>query len=1625
MAQFTYAQLQLFATSGTVPFLNTVQNGMYRLLLESSGWVLYIMSYIILFFYRQVSNIIAKYTLPLITLFYLDFDRGPNRKTRRTRQSIQSCPIICLDYRYAVYTAYCLYPWWNFIFGGANRWYTCFSNSLDTGYERLEVPTKWFEQYAILWPPNGIITSCFMFALVLFTQACIFSRVFMYCYQCKAKETKRPWTYIFRMTFASTRKLFSNLLHQFHWTNPFKQLSVLAVYAFSSEEASLHEGMISWDTEAIPAVLDNSANTHIWNRRDDFVPGSMVYFDDNENVGVVTIGNETSRPIGIGVVRTFIRDNAHQLHETLLEKTLFFPASPVNVISVTHLAKQYEDDTGTWIKTFRNRSEFSWNHGKRFVEFHHPTSNLPVINLLTRKHELQALCTLLEQAQVAPQPAPLTTCQTCLPTDSIDGLCFVGDNIQQAQGDPRYRFTDKETLPIPLSVGNKARLTRDGINDTVTIESTRLDELTQVPYYSVELADGHAIEVTKEFLFPLNEPDLLQIPITKEQVQDHIDALDIDALEALLNPPEDTELLKEFMAWHSRLGHMPFDKMFLLGKVGMLPKRFTQLQKKKLLCPSCCIAKAKRRAWRTRAEPGKLRSKADTAPGDATSMDHVISAQPGLVPRMDSKHTRERISSGCVFFDHVSGLSYTHMQTSCDNEQTIEAKHAYERFATIHGVKLKRFHADNGIFAENAFREVIAESPGQSITYCGVGAHHQNGLVERHIGNLTFGGRAGLLHAQRRWPQAIGTILWPFAWKVHERKYNHFNLDNDGRSPAMNKFTGIDARPDVRDFHPFGCPVFVLDSKIQGKGAIPKWNPRARVGVYLGHSPCHAGSVALVLNPKTLIVSPQYHLVFDDEFSTVPFMRDGEVPPHWSELVQHSAELVTNEEFDLATTWANSYIDNDTEAALDEEVLQSPNPSNMLNQQLEQTPTSSMRNQEEQVIVPEEATPNKAIVPEEASINTRRRLRTVQFEANPLDIVNDEPTSNALLFPTMPDLNRVTSRKSTRTRKKPERYGFSVMSAKRIFGTFITCAAFMSLGNIVNIVNTCPNSSLIQQACLHVERVNTHLDGTLNQMHHLVLAAVAGDNDTYNLGEMLKQEDKGDFIQSMLKEVQDHESKGHWTLMERTEIPPGIKTILSVWSFKRKRYPDGRVLKHKARLAAHGGMQTWGVDYWETYAPVVNWLSVRTLMTMSVIHELETKSIDFVLAFPQADLKIPVWMELPYGFEFEGSRKYILRLNKNLYGLCNASKNFWDFLKDGLEARGYNRQSNSDQCVFIGKDAIVLVYVDDCIIIQKKGSTATDDLIRDLQEGDEKYTFTNDGDLEKYLGVDVRRHKDGSIELTQKHLIQRLLEVIGVTKDMNMKKTPAIKPLLFKDILGLSRKHAWNYRQAVGMLNYLSGTTRPDISMAVHQAARFCIDPRLSHERAIYRIGKYLLLTADKGIIIKPVTSKGLECYVDADFAGGWNLSDADEASSVYSRTGYVIMYAGCPVHWLSKLQSEVALSTTESEYIALSQAMRDVIPLISLLEEINEIFPIHTPTPKIHCKVWEDNNGCIVLANEGKFSPRTKHIAIKYHHFREKVRDGTIKVHPIDTKEQTADIFTKPLDESLFIHLRLKLCGW
>jgi hypothetical protein len=141
-----------------------------------------------------------------------------------------------------------------------------------------------------------------------------------------------------------------------------------------------------------------------------------------------------------------------------------------------------------------------------------------------------------------------------------------------------------------------------------------------------------------------------------------------------------------------------------------------------------------------------------------------------------------------------------------------------------------------------------------------------------------------------------------------------------------------------------------------------------------------------------------------------------------------------------------------------------------------------------------------------------------------------------------------------------------------------------------------------------------------------------------------------------------------------------------------------------------------------------------------------------------------------------------------------------------------------------------------------------------------------------------------------------------------------------------------------------------------HQTACFSNQPILTHKKLITRIGHYLLDTRKRGIFYKPDITKGLECYVDADFAGSWSQANADNTENVLSRTGYVIMYANFPILWVSRLQTEIALSTTEAKYITLSQALCNLFPLITLLKGINNVFPMHIRIPMFVCKVHEDN---------------------------------------------------------------------
>eukprot|EP00978_Attheya_sp_CCMP212_P007527 scaffold17426_cov58-Attheya_sp.AAC.7 len=444
---------------------------------------------------------------------------------------------------------------------------------------------------------------------------------------------------------------------------------------------------------------------------------------------------------------------------------------------------------------------------------------------------------------------------------------FVSNEITiDSEVDPAivaYDPSDADMLQH-YAVGAKVWYTRQGHNSLGAITAVDTSDPARAPIYTVALQDGTTMRTAPGYLRTPDAPDIALIPVTR---YDYIRALSLiseDAAQRIAKPKALTPLAQEFLSWHDHLDHLPMKQMINLAKTDKLPCKFLQLQGSLPLCASCSFGNASKRSC-----TGQL-----------------ISAQAGLVPQLSGDRlTHERIWAATIFIDHVSGFVYAHWMRAISSVETLAAKHAWEHIAATYG---------------------HAESLGQQVTYCGVGAHHQNGLAENTVKQFTLKGRTLLLHAKRHWPEAITTILRHFALKAGVKVHNDFKLDNDGKTPVQKFSTGDTGNIEhaLRDHHTWGCPVYILDKRLQSSSVgPPKWEPRSRLGIYLGHSPFHAGSVTLVLNPSTGYVLPQYHVVFDDDFTTVASIRAGVIPANWMDLVQRSSELATDEQFDLAQTW--------------------------------------------------------------------------------------------------------------------------------------------------------------------------------------------------------------------------------------------------------------------------------------------------------------------------------------------------------------------------------------------------------------------------------------------------------------------------------------------------------------------------------------------------------------------------------------------------------------------------------------------------------------------------------------------------------------------------------------------------
>ena len=1462
---------------------------------------------------------------------------------------------------------------------------------------------------------------------------------------------------------------------------------VLVVHCFASDADTPKMNLISFDTDGIPFIVDSGANCIISNVR--------ALFKDLKPVrtAVRTASGEDTRQRYQGTFLLQLPDDSGKIHNYEIPDCVYDPHSNYNILGVSKLSNFFGDNStssdprdkdGTKADSGGTRTHLVWDHRRHELHFLHRSreEGLPVLHLYKGSTKFQVFCSTLSRIYDGAVHYAFSSAYSVAPESGVasanEGDDMATDDEEDKWYDPSLcapcspstaqetKFKLGESLlyaKFTRSKKNKKKL--DVTTISVVYEGVNADGKTHI----VRMKDGTKMAVHDSYLQKHLQPSFDNIPQTPLDYKNEVGTgISQEEAQRLARPTILSPAQQELLSWHHRLYHLNFKRLFTLARLGVLPKNLLECESTVPLCLECQFGKAHRRPWTSKGKHyGSIQKKSETKPGDGVSVDQIVSAQPGLVPQMSGFLTHERIWGATTFVDHVTDYVYVHLMKNFTIEETLSAKKAFEKIFAAAEHDVKSYRADNGRFADKKWQE-SCDRLDQKVTFCGVGNHRQNGKIEAKNKQLTLAARTLLLHGMRLWPEMISTYFWPFAMKAAAESHNRLSVDIDGNTPESRLY-GVKQPQSIpiKSFHTLFCPVYVLDHRLHAAGgSIPKWEPRARCGVYLGHSPIHAGNVALVFNPVTGRVSPAYHVVFDDTFSTVPYMRASSLPPNWEELVKNSTEIATTEDFELADVWtkeldigtskshmptAGPQIQNSSsrvtdpfaivpdQSAQDSEFspVHAPSPSEPAVQPSEgernKSSSSTKKVSFEDKKTAASPSPKRTKLNNETSAGTSHQISPAAKEA--------QPDADAYSMPPIINLEEAGLRRSARIAEK-QLNDKKTSDGVKVFA--VTLFTALSTVGSITLPDYCSNRdenelgkfSWADRCMTRFHEVNELYDGTCNQIHFMAFSTQSDEvasNEVFTYAQAMKQHDVEDFKNAMEKEIDDHTKREHWVIVPRSSMPKGKKAIMSIWSFKRKRLPSGELLKHKARLCAHGGMQKWGENYWETYSPVVNMLTVRLLLIICKIHKLHSKSIDFVLAFPQADLEEDIWMEIPLGVDIisEDGGSYVLKLRKNLYGLKQGSHNWFKHLQKGLQKRGL-KSSEVDPCLYWMKGLTVLTYVDDCILVSTSKQTI-DDFVESLKNGEEKFQLTDEGDIDKFLGIEIKHFEDGSFEISQPHLITRILQLLRLDQNnewkssTNSRRIPSDKTILHRDSEGELRKYAdhWNYRTAVGMLTYLQGNSRPDISVHVHQCARFSIDPKRSHERAIIGIGRYLLTSRDRGIIYKPDTSKGLECYVDADFAGGWQKADAESADSVMSRTGYVLMYAGCPIHWVSKLQTEIALSTAEAEYIALSQSLREVIPLMSMMKELKATFPIEIEIPNFNCTVHEDNQSCISMATKQKFSPRTKHIALKYHHFRSFVDSKKIEVQYINTQDQLADCLTKPLGANLFFDLRKMLMGW
>lgn len=502
------------------------------------------------------------------------------------------------------------------------------------------------------------------------------------------------------------------------------------------------------------------------------------------------------------------------------------------------------------------------------------------------------------------------------------------------------------------------------------------------------------------------------------------------------------------------------------------------------------------------------------------------------------------------------------------------------------------------------------------------------------------------------------------------------------------------------------------------------------------------------------------------------------------------------------------------------------------------------------------------------------------------------------------------------------------------------------------------------------------------------MVSVSYEEDTpQNVQEALGGKDAKHWKEAMTSEYESFIDNNCWTLTDRSE---SHKPVKCKWVFKIKRGLNGELLKYRARLVAKGCTQKYGIDYEETFSPVVRYSTIRTLLALAAEYNMEIEHLDVKTAFLNGDLTETVFMEQPEGFQIKGQEHKVYKLNKAIYGLKQASKAWYEKIDHVLCNKLNFVRSSSEPCVYIKSNnnsiIIIALYVDDIILFSTCNLQEKLSIKQKLMK---EFQITDLGPAQQILGMKLCKDND-KITLDQSSYIQRVLQKYKM-EDCKPSPTPMESGL--KLPRGHQKDDNLDYRGLVGCLMYIAVCSRPDIAHAVSYLSQFNESFSEIHWKAAKRVLRYLKGTINNCLVFQ---KGGLDvtAYADAD----WANDDGDRRSY----TGYVFTIGKSIVSWESRKQKTVALSSTEAEYISLTEACKEGLFIRKFLKDIIK--------ESIVITIHNDNQSALKLCKNSLYHSRTKHIDVRHHFIRKYVSDKIVILKYLCTNDMLADILTKPL---------------